>query len=226
MMSITIAVDGYASCGKSTLAKALARELGYTYIDSGAMYRATTLYLQQEDIPLEDTERIAAILPDIQIHFKPVNGSNHTFLNDKDVEKAIRSKEVSRQVSQVSAISAVRRALVARQRELGKGGGIAMDGRDIGTVVFPNAELKIFMTANMAIRAQRRLAELQSKGIQNWSLKEVVANLKKRDHIDSTRDDSPLRQAQDARVMDNTHLSEKQMLRQALDWVQMALPTI
>lgn len=224
-MAITIAVDGYASCGKSTLAKSLARELDYTYIDSGAMYRATTLYLQQENIPLEDTERIARILPDIRIHFETIDGKNHTFLNGQDVEDAIRSKEVSRQVSQVSAISAVRRALVARQRQLGQGGGIAMDGRDIGTVVFPNAELKIFMTADMSIRARRRLDELQAKGIQNWSLEEVISNLKKRDHIDSTREDSPLRQAEDARVMNNTYLSQEQMLRRALDWVHAAMPT-
>lgn len=224
-MPITIAVDGYASCGKSTLAKALARELAYTYIDSGAMYRAVTLYLQQNNIPLSDTDKIIQVLPDIRIHFENQEGQNLTFLNGAQVEKAIRSKAVSSAVSQVSTLSAVRRALVAQQRELGTGGGIVMDGRDIGTVVFPQAELKIFMTAAMEVRAQRRLAELKAKGLGNWTLEEVKNNLQQRDHIDSTRADSPLRQAADARVLDNTGLSETQMLQCALDWAQAAIPT-
>jgi cytidylate kinase len=214
--NITIAVDGFAACGKSTLAKALAKELGYIYIDSGAMYRAVTLYFLDNSIDIEDDLSVASALEQIRITFRNIDGNNHTFLNEKDVENEIRAMRVSDFVSPVSTISSVRRFLVACQKEMGKQKGIVMDGRDIGTVVFPDAELKLFMTASPEVRTKRRLLELESKGINDYSFEQVQKNLSERDRIDSTRNDSPLRKADDAIVIDNSALSTAEQLMLAL----------
>jgi cytidylate kinase len=216
---IIIAVDGRSSCGKSTLAKALAAALDYLYIDSGAMYRAVTLYFLRNEIDWEDSRQVETALAQIQIHFDRSRGALRTLLNGEDVEEAIRTMEVSGAVSPVSAIPAVRRALVAQQQQLGSRRGIVMDGRDIGTVVFPAAELKIFLTASSEERTRRRYQELLAKG-KEISREAVAQNLAQRDHIDSTREDSPLRQAEDAVVLDNTNLTEKEQLAMALALAQ------
>jgi len=213
---ITIAVDGFAACGKSTLAKALAQELGYVYVDSGAMYRAVTLYFLDRNIGIKNTASVEEALKNITIHFENVNGQNHTFLNGESVEEAIRSMRVSNFVSPVATISAVRRAMVKIQQEMGAKGGIAMDGRDIGTVVFKDAELKLFLTASIEERTRRRLSEWEEKGITDISAKEVEKNLATRDHIDSTRADSPLCQAEDAIEIDNSSLTPTEQLEFAL----------
>jgi cytidylate kinase len=218
--NITIAVDGFAACGKSTLAKSLAKALGYIYIDSGAMYRAVTLYFLNHNIEIEDANMVADALTKIKIDFKNIEGGNHTFLNGKDVENEIREMRVSNYVSPVSTISAVRRFLVACQKEMGTQKGIVMDGRDIGTVVFPDAELKLFMTASADVRTKRRLLELQSKGVQEFNYEAVQKNLLDRDHIDSTRADSPLRQAEDAIVIDNSELNAQEQLALALNFAE------
>ena len=211
MKKITIAIDGYSSCGKSTMAKDLAREIGYIYIDSGAMYRAVTLYSLQKGFFTErgiDTEALKTAMPDIHISFRlnPETQRPMTFLNDTNVEDAIRSMEVSSHVSPIAALGFVREALVKQQQEMGKAKGIVMDGRDIGTVVFPDAELKIFVTATPEIRAQRRYDELKAKG-QEASFDEILENVKQRDYIDQNREVSPLRKAEDALLLDNTDLS-------------------
>ena len=211
MKKITIAIDGYSSCGKSTMAKDLAREIGYIYIDSGAMYRAVTLYSLQKGFFTErgiDTEALKTAMPDIHISFRlnPETQRPMTFLNDTNVEDAIRSMEVSSHVSPIATLGFVREALVKQQQEMGKAKGIVMDGRDIGTVVFPDAELKIFVTATPEIRAQRRYDELKAKG-QEASFDEILENVKQRDYIDQNREVSPLRKAEDALLLDNTHLS-------------------
>ncbi len=208
---IVIAIDGFSSCGKSTMAKALARQIGYIYIDSGAMYRAVTLYCLNHNLiegDTVDTQSLAPLMDDIHIDFRPdaATGKTHTFLNGEDVEQEIRSMRVSDKVSPVSAIPFVRTALVAAQQKLGERKGIVMDGRDIGTTVFPQAELKIFVTASAETRAQRRVDELQAKGIA-VNFEEVVANINKRDHIDQTRKESPLRKADDAITLDNSHMT-------------------
>lgn len=214
---ITIAVDGYAACGKSTLAKALAQKLGYVYVDSGAMYRAVTLYFLQHNINVEDAADIDKALRNIYIQFKNVNGENCTFLNGNNVEEEIRSMKVSDFVSPVATISAVRKAMVKLQQLMGIEGGIAMDGRDIGTVVFKDAELKLFLTASIEERTRRRLAELESKGIMDITEEDVQKNLLQRDHIDSTRADSPLCQADDAIEIDNSYLTPEEQLQYALE---------
>lgn len=212
---IIIAIDGFSSCGKSTLAKALAKSLHYAYLDSGAMYRAVTLYFLENHLDLNDPQHIERALEKIKIHFERVNGQNHTFLNDRDVEHDIRALRVSEWVSPVSAIPAVRRSMVRQQKSMGMKRGIVADGRDIGTVVFPDAELKIFLTADPDVRATRRHMEFAAKGIDSdWE--EVRRNLLERDRIDSTRADSPLRQAEDAVVINNTLLSEAQQLESVL----------
>lgn len=216
MAKITIAVDGFAACGKSTLAKALAKALDYGYVDSGAMYRAVTLYFLDHNIDFEDAAAVDQALENIHIQFGLVDGKNRTFLNNKDVEEEIRTLRVSKQVSPVATISAVRRKMVSLQQKLGAEGGIAMDGRDIGTVVFKDAELKLFLTASIEERTQRRLKEWASKGITNISAEEVAENLRSRDHIDSTRADSPLRQAEDAIEIDNSLLTPEEQLSYAL----------
>lgn len=203
---ITIAIDGYSACGKSTLAKEMARQLSYRYIDSGAMYRAVTLYMLRQQTDLDDPQAVAAALRAIQIDFDISSGANHTLLNGEDVELEIRGMAVSSFVSPVAAISAVRKDMVAQQRRLGAGGGVIMDGRDIGTVVFPDAALKIFVTAAMDVRVERRLSELLQSGKQATAA-EVRENLAERDRIDSSRADSPLKLAEDAFVLDNSNLS-------------------
>ncbi|WMX12154.1 MULTISPECIES: (d)CMP kinase [unclassified Aureispira] len=213
---ITIAVDGFAACGKSTLAKALAKKLGYVYVDSGAMYRAVTLYFLDHNIDIENPASVEEALQNINIHFENIEGKNHTFLNGEDVEDAIRTMRVSNFVSPVATISAVRKAMVKLQQAMGAKGGIAMDGRDIGTVVFKDAELKLFLTASIEERTRRRLAEWQSKGITDISPEEVEKNLRTRDHIDSTRADSPLCQAEDAIEIDNSLLTPTEQLEFAL----------
>ncbi len=219
MKKIIIAIDGFSSCGKSTLAKALAKALNYGFVDSGAMYRAVTLYLIENGISVHDLSAVQQALSSIQIRFQAGPSGNRTYLNGRDVEDPIRSMEVSELVSPVAAITIVRRAMVQQQQEMGKEKGIVMDGRDIGTVVFPDAELKIFVTADPEVRAQRRFLELQQKG-QAVPLAEVKKNLEERDHIDSTRADSPLRQAEDALVLDNTKLNQEEQLQVALDWAK------
>ena len=211
MKKITIAIDGYSSCGKSTMAKDLARETGYIYIDSGAMYRAVTLYCLRNQLFTTtgiDTDKLEAAMPDIHINFQlnPETGRPMTFLNGENVEDRIRTMEVSNHVSPVAAIPFVREALVKLQQEMGKEKGIVMDGRDIGTAVFPDAELKIFVTASAEIRAQRRYDELKAKG-QEASFEEILANVKERDYIDQNREVSPLRQADDAILLDNSNLT-------------------
>lgn len=217
---IIIAIDGHSSSGKSTMAKDLAREIGYIYIDTGAMYRAVTLYCLRKGYIQGDKiqeEALKADLDKVDISFRynAETGRPDTYLNGEKVEKEIRSMEVADKVSLVAALGFVRRAMVAKQQEMGKAKGIVMDGRDIGTVVFPNAELKVFVTASPEVRARRRLEELQVKGEQT-TYEEVLANVKKRDYIDSTREESPLRQAPDALVLDNSNMTipeQKQWLR-------------
>lgn len=217
---IIIAIDGHSSSGKSTMAKDLAREIGYIYIDTGAMYRAVTLYCLRRGYIQGDTiqeEALKADLDqmDISFRYNAETGRPDTYLNGEKVEKEIRSMEVADKVSLIAALGFVRRAMVAKQQEMGKAKGIVMDGRDIGTVVFPNAELKVFVTASPEVRARRRLEELQAKGEQT-TYEEVLANVKKRDYIDSTREESPLRQAPDALVLDNSNMTipeQKQWLR-------------
>ncbi len=215
MKRIIIAIDGFSSCGKSTLAKALAKSLHYAYLDSGAMYRAVTLYFLEQKVDYNDLEAVEAALQSIEIHFERIDGQNCTFLNGRNVEHDIREMWVSEHVSPVSTISMVRRAMVKQQQAMGKRRSIVADGRDIGTVVFPDAELKIFLVADPDVRTSRRHLELAAKGIDaEWS--DIQHNLLERDRIDSTRFDSPLRQADGAVVIDNTLLSEAQQLEKAL----------
>lgn len=215
-MSYTIAIDGYSSCGKSTLAKALAARLNYAYIDSGAMYRCITLFALKMGI-IKDTsfsaEEIIRIIPDVKIEFKfnPKTFSNEVFLNGMHVEKEIRGLEVSNRVSAVSSIKELRERMVALQREFGKNKSVVMDGRDIGTHVFPDADLKIFMTADLDIRVQRRFEELKSKG-DKVTYDEVKKNLLDRDYQDTHRKESPLIQADDAVVLDNSEMDKMQQL--------------
>ena len=213
---IIIAIDGWSSCGKSTLAKALAKKLSYAYIDTGAMYRACTYYFIQHQIDLKDEDAVQAALKNIQITFKAIEGLNTTFLNGKNVEQEIRSMAVSNLVSPVAELSVVRKFLVEQQQAMGQQKSVVLDGRDIGTVVFPNAELKIFLTAEPEVRAERRFEELKQKGIQ-ITLAEVIANLQERDHIDSTRADSPLKQAEDAHLIDNTYMDLDTSINKVLE---------
>ena len=211
MKKIIVAIDGYSSCGKSTMAKTLARKIGYTYIDSGAMYRAVTLFALENGIITGsdvDAPGLEKRLNEIKITFSTdkETGSNITELNGKDVERRIRTLEVSSHVSAIAALPFIRTFLTAQQRSLGKKKGIVMDGRDIGTTVFPHAELKIFVTASAETRAQRRVDELRAKGV-DVDFDEVVANINKRDHIDQTRKESPLRKADDAIELDNSHMT-------------------
>lgn len=208
MKKITIAIDGYSACGKSTTAKKVSSILGYTYIDSGAMYRAVTLYFLNNYITLTNDKEVQQALEKINVSFKknPDTGRNETYLNGLNVEEEIRKMKVTEKVSPVSAIPAVRRAMVELQQKLGKKKGIIMDGRDIGTVVFPGAELKIFMTADVEVRAARRQQELLEKK-QLVEFDRIRQNLKERDAIDSTRKEGPLKQAEDAVMMDTSHLS-------------------
>jgi len=209
MKKIIIAMDGHSSCGKSTMAKSLAKKIGYTYIDTGAMYRAVTLYAMRRGFIGKngiDEESLRKELPQIKISFGHENGLQYTMLNGENVEREIRGMEVSGNVSPISAIGFVREAMVALQREMGKQGAVIMDGRDIGTTVFPNAELKIFVTASDEIRARRRFDELSMKG-ENPVFEDVLKNVRERDYIDSHRAVSPLRKADDAIILDNSNLT-------------------
>lgn len=212
MEKIIIAIDGFSSCGKSTMAKDLAHELGYIYVDTGAMYRCVALYALQHKLFLKDGKinipELEAAMPNINISFKlnKETGRPDTYLNNENVENKIRTMEVSSHVSSIAAIPFIREALVAQQQKMGKDKGIVMDGRDIGTVVFPNAELKIFVTASPEVRAQRRYDELMEKGMEA-DYNEILENVKRRDYIDSHRDVSPLRKADDAIELDNSNIS-------------------
>ncbi len=211
MKQIIIAIDGYSSCGKSTIAKQLASYAGYRYIDTGAMYRAVAFYALQHR--LTDDAQVVAALPDIHINFlRQDDGTQHTWLNGEDIEKAIRTLEVGNRASQVSQIKEVRQFLVEQQQAMGKDKGIVMDGRDIGTVVFPQAELKLFLTASPEVRAQRRFKELQDKNPDDKTLRyeDVLRDVNDRDYRDTHRTESPLRQAEDAVVVDNSNLTPDQ----------------
>lgn len=214
-----IAIDGWSSCGKSTMARQLARKLNYIFIDSGAMYRAITLYFLRNEVDTHDEAQIENALLNINLSFQlnPVNGNNEIWLNEENVDALIREIKVAEKVSEVATLRQVREFAVAQQRVIGQAKGIVMDGRDIGSVVFPDAELKIFMTADPEIRVQRRLKELQvnNPGI---TIDEVRTNLASRDHIDSTRAISPLRKPEDAVVLDNSFLTPEQQLELALQW--------
>lgn len=212
MKKIVIAIDGFSSCGKSTMAKDLAREVGYIYVDTGAMYRAVTLFAMRNDVfdaegNIDET-RLKALLPDVKLTFQLNNETKlpEVCLNGENVELYIRTLEVSQHVSPIAALPFVREKLVEQQQAMGKEKGIVMDGRDIGTVVFPNAELKIFVTASAEIRAQRRFKELETKGMPA-DFDEILQNVEQRDYIDTHRETSPLRQADDALVLDNSHLT-------------------
>ena len=212
MKKIIVAIDGLSSCGKSTMARELAQEVGYTYIDTGAMYRAVTLYALRHGLLAPngqiDTAALEKQMGDIRITFRvnPTTGRSETYLNGEQVEAAIRGMEVSAQVSRIASLPFVRRALVAQQQAMGRQKGLVMDGRDIGTVVFPEAELKIFVTATDEVRAQRRVDELRGKGTE-VSMEEVLRNVRERDRLDMERAESPLRRADDAIELDNTHLT-------------------
>lgn len=216
---IIITIDGWSSCGKSTLARQLARELGYVYIDSGAMYRAVTLYFIRNHKNWTDPVEVQSALEQIHLEFQSNHktGQSEMYLNGENVEYVIRDLVVAEKVSEVAAIKEVRTFAVAQQQKMGTKKGIVMDGRDIGTVVFPSAELKIFMTAENDIRVQRRFRELYEKN-PNITMEEVKHNLETRDYIDSHREVSPLRQAEDALILDNSTISEKEQLTIALDW--------
>lgn len=221
---IVIAIDGHSSCGKSTVAKELAKILGYIYIDSGAMYRAVTLFALRNQLIIDkipDESRLVEALKNVRITFRwdEKTGMNTTYLNGENVEEEIRQVAVSENVSPVSTIAGVRAEMVRQQRENGKQKGIVMDGRDIGTVVFPDAELKIFMTASPEIRAKRRFAELQGKG-QNVDFTEILKNVVERDKIDSTRKVSPLRKAADAVELDNSNLTREEQLAWVVEKVK------
>lgn len=222
MKKIIIAIDGPSASGKSTLAKDLAATLGYAYVDSGAMYRAVTLFFLQHQIPLDHTEAVQHALEHITIRFERAERGNRTILNGKDVEDAIRQMEVSELVSPVAAIPAVRVTMVQQQQAMGSHKSIVMDGRDIGTVVFPDAELKFFITADLDTRAQRRYAELIKKN-KPVTFEEVLENLRDRDRIDSTRATSPLRKAEDAFEIDNTKLGREAQLELAMKLVHQKL---
>ena len=226
MKRITIAIDGYSSCGKSTIAKQLAQRAGYRYVDTGAMYRAVALYFLRDngslhentyvarlELTRNDKERLTRQLHDIHISFLPTPDGQHTLLNGEDVEKDIRTLAVGNMASQVSTIKAVRAYLVEQQQAMGKEGGIVMDGRDIGTVVFPNAELKLFLTASPAVRAQRRFDELGAKG-EAPVYEEVLRDVEERDYRDTHRAESPLRQAEDAVVVDNSYMTREEQLEE------------
>lgn len=225
---LIIAIDGFSSCGKSTVAKALARKLGLHYIDSGAMYRAVTLYFIENEIPIPSPEELHdytydfnPVLDNIHITFRfnAENGFSEVYLNGRNVEQEIRTMEVSEQVSHVSAIKPVRQRMVHLQQKAAYDGGLVMDGRDIGTTVFPNADLKIFMKADPMVRSERRFKELKAKGV-NVMMEEVINNIVGRDYEDTHREESPLRKAPDAIVLDNTYLTQEEQVEFVLDEIR------
>ncbi|GAA3924337.1 (d)CMP kinase [Chitinophaga oryziterrae] len=224
MKKVIITIDGYSSCGKSTLAKQLAAELDYVYIDSGAMYRAITLYFIQNRVDWNDTDEVNEALGNISLEFvyNPITNVSEMTLNGENVEHMIREMLVAEKVSEVAAIKEVREFAVAQQQQMGKQRGIVMDGRDIGTTVFPHAELKIFMTADTAIRVERRYKELYAKN-KNITLHEIKENLELRDYIDTNREISPLRKAEDAIILDNSQLSTDEQLKLVMQWVEDAI---
>lgn len=221
MRKIIVAIDGYSSCGKSTIAKALAKYAGYTYVDTGAMYRAIALYTIREGLQVTGDglrdEDVIALLPKIQVGFLLVDGAQHVTLNGEDVEGQIRTLEVGNAASRISAIKEVRSFLVAQQQKMGEAKGIVMDGRDIGTVVFPQAELKLFLTASPEVRAQRRYDELVAKG-EKPDFAAVLADVNDRDYRDTHRAESPLRQADDAIVVDNSHMTPDEQMAVIYDY--------
>ena len=221
MKKITIAIDGHSSCGKSTMAKDLAREVGYVYVDTGAMYRSVTLFALRNGLFTDDDineEELRRRMPEIQISFKfnPETGRPDTYLNDELVEKDIRTMEVSNKVSPIAALGFVREAMVAQQQQMGKDKGVVMDGRDIGTTVFPDAELKVFVTASAEVRAQRRYDELKAKGMEA-DYDDILKNVQERDYIDSHREVSPLRKADDAIELDNSSMTIPEQKQWLLD---------
>lgn len=222
--NLVVAIDGYSSCGKSTLAKALAKKLGFIYIDSGAMYRAVTLYFIRNHVNVNDPEAVASALEHIELNFHSQDYQSHITLNGEEVSEEIRQMPVSETVSEVSANKRVRKEMVRQQQRMGKSKNIVMDGRDIGTTVFPDAPVKFFMTADPKIRAERRYKELKSKGDTTTSLEDVFENLAHRDYADTTREESPLTRADDAIILDNTDLTEAEQLDFALDMVHQQLP--
>ena len=222
---INIAIDGFSSCGKSTIAKELAKRLEYIHIDSGAMYRAVTLSMIRKEIDFNDALSIKDLLDEISIEFKRANGLNLTILNGEDVSDAIRSKAVNDNVSEVATIHQIREALVGLQHDLAQKKGVIMDGRDIGTVVLPDAEVKLFITADVDVRAKRRLKEIQEKG-NHVTFEDVKRNLLKRDMIDSSRKHSPLKKAEDAIVLDNSYLSQEEQLEKIINIIHDVHPEI
>ncbi len=224
MKKIVVAIDGYSACGKSSTAKGVAAALGYAYIDTGAMYRAVTLYFQQNYIKLTNNSEISHALDNIDISFvvNPKTSLNEAFLNGLNVEDEIRKMYISQKVSQVSSIKEVREAMVSQQQKMGRKKGVVMDGRDIGTVVFPDAKLKVFMSADIYVRGRRRQQELLEKG-QLVDLEEIMDNLKNRDYLDATRKESPLKQAEDAVLLDTTFLTLEEQIEEV---VQLALGKI
>ena len=228
MSKIIIAIDGHSSCGKSTMAKALAQQVGYIYVDSGAMYRAVTLFALRHQLFNADgsvkAEQLQSRMSEVKVHFKldPTTNLPVTYLNEERVEDEIRTLEVSQHVSPIAALPFVREAMTAAQQAMGEEKGIVMDGRDIGTAVFPNAELKIFVTASAEVRAQRRYDELQTKGLPA-SYDDILKNVQERDYIDSHREVSPLRQAEDALVLDNSQLTREAQNQWLLDQFEAAV---
>ncbi|OWK71203.1 (d)CMP kinase [Pedobacter sp. AJM] len=218
--NLVIAIDGYSSCGKSTLAKALAKKLGFIYVDSGAMYRAVTLYFLRNHIDVRDDHAVADALQHIELNFHSRDYESHITLNGEEVSDEIRLMPVSQNVSEVSAHKTVRHEMVKQQQRMGKSKSIVMDGRDIGTTVFPNSPLKFFMTADPKIRAERRFRELESKGNNLTTLEEVFENLAHRDYADTTRKESPLVRADDAIILDNTNLTQDEQLAFAIGKVE------
>lgn len=210
VQKIIVAIDGYSSCGKSTIAKALAKYAGYTYVDTGAMYRATALYAQRQGLT-DDLAQVVPLLANVHISFTHTENGQHVMLNNEDVESQIRTLEIGNLASQISTIKEVRAFLVAQQQAMGEKKGIVMDGRDIGTVVFPKAELKLFLTASPEVRAERRFKELQSKG-ENPVFEDVLRDTNDRDYRDTHRAESPLRQADDAVVVDNSHMTREEQM--------------
>lgn len=211
-----VAIDGYSSCGKSTLAKALAKKLHFIYVDSGAMYRAVTLYFLRNQTDLNNHDLIIDALQHIDLNFHSRDYQSHILLNGEEVSEEIRQMPVSDNVSKIASIKEVRQAMVKQQQKMGKTKNMVMDGRDIGTVVFPDAQVKLFMTADPKIRAERRFKELSEKG-EEVSLEEIFENIARRDYIDTTREESPLVRAKDAIILDNTNLSEEEQLAFAME---------
>lgn len=222
--NLVVAIDGYSSCGKSTLAKALAKKLGFIYIDSGAMYRAVTLYFIRNHVDMTDTEAVKDALQHIELNFHSRDYQSHITLNGEEVSEEIRQMPVSENVSEVAANKYVRKDMVKQQQRMGKSKNIVMDGRDIGTTVFPDAQVKFFMTADPKIRAERRFKELQSKGDTTTTMEDVFENIAHRDFLDTTRAESPLTRAEDAVILDNTEITEQEQLDFAIEQVKLHFP--